>query len=103
MKGYSIEQLRDLLTENVLEVVFEKKNGEQRRMLASTNALYIPEQPKNMIRNPYIDRPSDAEVLTVVDTEIEDGVRWRAIRFDSIKTFFVTDLPVLEFTVDEVT
>lgn len=89
MKDYTIEQIRNLLSENVLEVTFTKADGSERVMMASTNSMYIPydEGSKSSGRKP------NPNIVTAVD--VEKGA-WRSFRFDSVKGFVVTDRPVLK-------
>lgn len=89
MNEITIDVLRGLLRENVVEVRFTKADGSIRTMLATTNPMYIPNyDPEAKVNNPYSD-----EVLKVIDTEIS---AWRSFRFDSVKDFFVTNMPVLK-------
>lgn len=85
MKGYTIEQVRDMLSQSVLEVEFTKVNGESRTMLASTNPLYIPEADQPDPEGTTI-RPPNPTVLSVIDTAIGE---WRSIRFDSLNSMRV--------------
>jgi len=91
MKGYTIEQLRNLLRQNVLEITFVKKDGTKRVMLASTNGLYLPERDQD--EESTRTRTPNPEILTAFDL---DKNAWRSMRFDSIETFIVTDRPVLK-------
>jgi hypothetical protein len=93
MKGYKIEQVREMLSQAVLEITFTKVNGETRVMNASTNALYIPETaPVAEGSEPKEVRPPNPNLLVVVDTDIG---QWRAIKFDSIHQMVETSSPVL--------
>lgn len=95
MENMTIEQMRELLRTNVVEVHFTKADGSTRVMLASTNPMYIPDyDPEAEPNNPWSD-----EVLRVMDTELGE---WRSFRLDSVQNFFVTNMPVLQEYVEVV-
>ena len=88
MVEHTIEVMRELLRENVLEIEFEKADGSRRKMIATTNPMYIPDyDPTAKPNNPWSD-----EVLRAIDVELGE---WRSFRFDSLRTFAITDKPVL--------
>lgn len=91
MEDYTIEQIRLLLSHNVLEVTFTKADGSERVMLASTNSMYIPKTESKAKKS--VDRPPNDELVTVRDLTKK---AWRSFRFDSLLRFVVTDYPVLQ-------
>lgn len=76
------DYLKSKLQTGVVDVLFMKKNGEQRRMMCTLDPTRLPaqtdleEQIQNRTRNP--------EVLAVWDLEKED---WRSFRYDSVIGF----------------
>lgn len=74
-------ELKELLKNNIVEVVFQKANGEVRKMKATLNETYIlPVVGKGQVSNP--------DVQTVVDVEINE---WRRFRLDSIISYKVIE------------
>ncbi len=73
--------LSQLLKENIVEVTFQKANGEVRKMKATTNESFIiPTNGTGGTSNP--------DVQTVVDVDLNE---WRRFRLDS-----VIDVKVIE-------
>ena len=70
--------LRVLLTEREVSVIFEKKDGSERKMICtlSENLISSEKLPKGT------GKPKNDEVLAVFDLE-NNG--WRSFRWDSIK------------------
>jgi hypothetical protein len=73
-----INELRKLLSTDVVTVVFTKKDGSNREMICTTIPDYLPESTSSNIST----APSDS-VVTVWDLE-QNG--WRSFRFDSVKS-----------------
>ena len=72
-----INELRKLLTTDVVTVVFTKKDGSTREMICTTISDYLPEVPGNFTSEPSKD------IVTVWDLE-QGG--WRSFRFDSVRS-----------------
>ena len=70
------EFLRDLLINDVVEVTFKKKNGDERVMFATLNENYLPE---NLTSNNEIQPFKD--IITVWDIEAQG---WRSFYFNSL-------------------
>ena len=70
-------ELHALLRSQVVEVVFTKKNGEQRVMIATLMSAYLPEvDPATQVTTLL-----DNSTMTVWDVE-EDA--WRSFKMDSL-------------------
>lgn len=73
----TIDELRKLLTTDIVTVTFTKKNGDKREMICTTVADLLP-MPEAVTAN--IAKPSE-HVVTVWDLE---QAGWRSFRFDSV-------------------
>lgn len=69
----TIEELRKLLSTDIVTVTFTKKNGDKRVMQCTTISDYLPTISS-------YSTPSDS-VVTVWDLE---NAAWRSFRYDSI-------------------
>lgn len=69
----NIDELRDLLRKDIVDVTFTKKNGDTREMKCTLISDYLPETHSQST-------PSE-EVVTVWDMEKN---AWRSFRFDSV-------------------
>lgn len=69
------------LQQTVLEIVFTKKNGDERTMLCTTNFAFIPENdhPKSSETN----KSDSTKVKRVYDLDIG---AWRSFAWDSVKS-----------------
>lgn len=72
----NIEELRKLLTTDIVTVTFTKKDGSKREMICTTIPDYLPET------GTVYTKP-DPNVVTVWDLE-QNG--WRSFRFDSVRS-----------------
>ena len=79
------EQLKNLLKENVLSVVFVKKDGTERTMLCTLKPDLLPVQE---VTEDTKERKENLDILQVYDTE---NSGWRSFRLDSIITFTVSN------------
>lgn len=79
------EQLKNLLKENVLSVVFLKKDGTERTMLCTLKPDLLPVQETTEDTK---ERKENLDILQVYDTE-NNG--WRSFRLDSIITFTMSN------------
>ncbi len=82
VKQLDADQVRQLLRENVLKVVFVKSSGEQRVMRCTTKPDQIPPQPDREASR----RPSPA--VTAWDLDIAE---WRSFRHDRLVSVDVVD------------
>ena len=71
-------RLQTLLRENVVEVVFTKVNGDQRRMKCTLKSDLLPEMPNEP------GHPGPENVLPVWDIE-KNG--WRSFRIENVLDF----------------
>ncbi len=77
LKGIPKENdLVDMLRKEVLEVTFNKLDGEERIMTCTKMEQYIPED-----KRPKTDKPSKEGTVTVWDVKA-DG--WRSFRYDRV-------------------
>jgi len=74
-----INQLRELLHTNFVQVVFTKKDGTERTMLCTLNPSKLP--PQTDLEEEIQKRKPNENVLAVYDMEKAD---WRSFRIDSI-------------------
>lgn len=72
-----INELKQLLKDGAVKVIFTKKDGSLREMLCTTSDKYLSFESEST------SKPSDT-IITVWDMEKE---AWRAFRVDSIKSF----------------
>jgi hypothetical protein len=77
----NIQELRKLLSNDIVTVTFTKKDGSLREMLCTTISSYLPGGESE---SPSTSVPSDT-VVTVWDLENQG---WRSFKFDSIKSVF---------------
>lgn len=75
----NIEELRKLLTTDIVTITFTKKDGSKREMICTTIPDYLP-MPESITGN--FAKPSET-VVTVWDLE-QNG--WRSFRSDSVKS-----------------
>jgi hypothetical protein len=73
------EELKSYLTRGVVKVVFTKKDGTDRTMLATLNEGLIPEDKKPKGTGKKVD---NVNTFSVYDTEA-DG--WRSFNYDTVK------------------
>jgi hypothetical protein len=73
-------QLHTLLLNGVVEVLFTKADGTDRRMLATLNDGYLPEESRG--KGQLLGETSAAH-MSVWDTEANS---WRAFRLETIKS-----------------
>jgi hypothetical protein len=78
----NIQELRDMLTKDIVSVSFTKRDGSTREMLCTTMKEYLPGEWLTS-EEPLV--PASESVVTVWDLE-QQG--WRSFRFDSIKSIF---------------
>jgi hypothetical protein len=78
--------MKQYLKENVCQIVFTKKNGEQRRMECTLMSSMIPlgTSPKNKKNSPETDN-----TLVVVDVEKNE---WRTFRINSVIEFWKKEM-----------
>lgn len=75
----TIEELRKLLTTDIVTVTFTKKDGSNREMLCTTILDYLPGGGGQSTS-----KPSDS-IVTVWDL---DQQAWRSFKFDSILSVY---------------
>jgi hypothetical protein len=75
----NIQELRAMLTKDIVSVSFTKKDGSTREMLCTTMREYLP------VGDSSSTSVVSDSVVTVWDLE-QQG--WRSFRFDSIKSIF---------------
>lgn len=76
----NIDEMREIIRNEIVEVIFTKKDGSERKMLCSTMSDIIPDMSGSKLS-----KPNDG-IVTVWDIEA-DG--WRSFRFDSVIDFKV--------------
>lgn len=81
------EMLKTLLKENVLSVVFIKKDGSERVMECTLNPNLLPVQDENTESKDKV-RTENQEVIQVYDLENEG---WRSFRVDSVMAFMIRE------------
>jgi hypothetical protein len=82
------EELKTLLTENILSVLFKKADGTQRAMLCTLNPDYLPvieRQEGDEVKK--VKTPSDTNVA-VWDLEKNS---WRSFRVNSIINYSISN------------
>lgn len=75
------ENLLSLLKESVVEITFEKKNGELRDMKCTLNSDLIPQKTE---KTETRQRKRSPESMAVYDVEKQS---WRSFRWDSLKDY----------------
>ena len=81
--------LRDLLRTNIVEVIFTKSDGTERKLKCTLKADKLPVKEESGDDTPKR-KKSNPDLVSVYDVE-NNG--WRSFRFDSIKS--------VEFNLDE--
>jgi hypothetical protein len=72
----NIQKLRELLNNDVVTIVFTKKDGTRREMICTTMPSFLPDP------GPYTSASVvNDNIVTVWDLE---SVAWRSLRFDSL-------------------
>lgn len=76
----NIDELRQLLSTDIVTVTFTKKDGSKREMICTMIPDYLPalQEP-----NPNIKYGPSPTVITTWDLEQND---WRSFKFDSVKS-----------------
>jgi hypothetical protein len=74
------QDVRELLKDNIVEVVFEKKDGSSRRMFCTLIDEFLPSKGEQILTQ--ANEPSD-NIITCWDLEHND---WRSFRLDSVKS-----------------
>ena len=87
---FNRDELRDLLQENVLQVTFDKKNGDERIMTCTLMKTVMPVSP---VQSTDTDKPKkhfkeSDKSLSVWDTNANG---WRAFCMDKIKSVSKVD------------
>lgn len=80
---WKANHLREVLKQNVVNVVFIKKDGTERKMRCTLQEQFLPEQTDV---EEAIQQKNANEVIAVWDLEV-DG--WRSFRVDSVMTYSV--------------
>lgn len=83
----SKEQLKNLLRENVLSVVFIKKDGSERVMECTLKPDLLPTQDENTESKDKV-RTENPDVIQVYDLE---NTGWRSFRVDSVLAFMIRE------------
>ncbi len=83
----SKEQLKNLLRENVLSVVFVKKDGSERVMECTLKPDLLPVQDENTESKDKV-RTENPDVIQVYDLE---NTGWRSFRVDSVLAFLIRE------------
>ena len=76
------ETLQKILKQNILELNFQKKNGEERNMLCTLQKQFLPESSESNPDKPI--KKENSGVLAVWDLE-KDG--FRSFRIESVKDY----------------
>lgn len=80
MKSEHVETLKYHLSRDIVNVIFQKKDGSERTMRCTLSDVVIPEEKKPKGTG----RASSDEVLPVFDIDI---MEWRSFRLDSVKSW----------------
>lgn len=80
--------MKDLLKEGLVRVVFVKQNDEEREMFCSLNSAYLPEQKKTDGDTDKPKRKPNPDVTVVYDV-VKRG--WRSMKNDSVVSFDAVD------------
>ena len=86
---YLQEDLKKLLHEKTMSVLFTKKDGTQRAMLCTLNPDYLPVVDKQEGDEVKKERKESDTSIRVWDLEKKD---WRSFRIDSIDSYKVSSL-----------
>jgi len=78
MSDIDFETLKNLLKTGIVEVTFNKVNGEKRVMKCTLQETFLPEY------NGDSTRKKNDNVLSVWDVDTQD---WRSFRFDSVISY----------------
>lgn len=81
------ETLKNLLRENVLSVVFVKKDGSERVMECTLKPDLLPVQDENTASKDKV-RTENPDVIQVYDLE---NSGWRSFRVDSVLAFLIRE------------
>jgi hypothetical protein len=73
------QDVRDILKENIVEVVFEKKDGTLRRMFCTLIPEFLPSKGEQILTQ--ASEPSD-NIITCWDLECDD---WRSFKLNTVK------------------
>ncbi len=82
------ETLKNLLSENVLSVIFTKKDGTSRTMQCTLKPEYLPVADKKEGDEVKKQKKQSDESLAVWDLEKK---AWRAFRLDSVVSYTIVD------------
>ena len=74
-----VAELKEALRENIVSVLFEKKDGTERSMRCTLNSIVIPEDKRPKGTD---ERVANDSVLPVFDIDI---MEWRSFRLSSLK------------------
>lgn len=84
-------KLRNKLMEGVVDVEFEKANGETRQMKATWDAHYIPEDERARLAESIVERKGDEEekeqdpnLFRVWEVLSEDTGQWRSFKYERV-------------------
>lgn len=83
---FCVSSVRDALHENVLEIIFTKKDGTNRKILCTTRDDMVAET-SNENTPDHLNR--DPDLFRVTDIELNE---WRSFRFDQIKSVKVLNV-----------
>ena len=73
------KEIRELLKSNIIEVVFEKKDGSERKMFCTLIEEFLPSRGEEIISQ---GQPSDNNITC---WDLEQNA-WRSFRLDSVKS-----------------
>jgi len=82
------DELKKLLSENKLSVLFTKKDGEKRAMLCTLQADYLPVTDKKEGDEVKKVKKQSDENISVWDLEKNS---WRSFRLDSLISYSIID------------
>lgn len=75
------QQLKENLNTDIMEIIFQKVNGDLRNMRCTTNIKYVPIEIVNENSNPKIIRSENPDVCRVFDL---DKKEWRSFKYDNL-------------------
>lgn len=82
-------ELKNILNDDIVNVVFTKKDGTERSMKCTLRENLLPKQEIKEDTDPKKERKENPDVLAVYDLEAKG---WRSFRIDSVKTINVLEL-----------
>jgi hypothetical protein len=91
MSEFTKDALVEQLSANVCEIVFTKLRGEEREMVCTRMASYLPETVATTLEEAATRKEND-NVIAVWDLRVNNGEGgWRSFRIDKLKSINVIE------------